>query len=164
MEKIRCRDAKNRDCVVISELFQKMWNETRPDIPLKDKSVDLLIDELVKSVSLPNMYLKVAVHDRKIIGFLFGSVSYQRRLDKVAGYCYDIFVEKAFRHTKLAYKMVEDIKDWFRKQGAGQAFFIVQPNDLDKWVRRPEYEIFQTTFSCDLVVDKFKKDLATEDS
>ena len=163
MEKIRCRDAKNRDCVVISELFQKMWNETRPDIPFQDKSIDLLIDELVKSVSLPNMYLKVAVHNGKIIAFLFGSVSYQRRLNKLAGYCYDIFVEKAFRHTKLAYKMIEDIKDWFRKQGADQAFFIVQPNDLDKWVRRQEYEIFQTTFSCDLAEEDFKKMLATED-
>ena len=61
MEKIRCRDAKNRDCVVISELFRKMWDEIRPDIPFQDKSIDLLIDELVKSVSLPNMYLKVAV-------------------------------------------------------------------------------------------------------
>ena len=164
MEKIRCRDAKNRDCVVISELFCKMWKEIRPEIPFQDKSVDLLIDELVKSVSLPNMYLKVAVHNGKIIAFLFGSVSYQRRLNKLAGYCYDIFVEKAFRHTKLAYKMIEDIKDWFRNQGADQAFFIVQPTDLDKWVRRQEYEIFQTTFSCDLVEDKVKKDLATEDS
>ena len=163
MEKIRCRDAKNRDCVVISELFKKMWDEIRPDIPFQDKSIDLLIDELVKSVSLPNMYLKVAVHDRKIIGFLFGSVSYQRRLNKVAGYCYDIFVEKAFRNSKLGYKMIEDIKEWFMKQGANQAFFIVQPNDLDKWVRRPEYEIFQTTFSCDLAEEDFKKMLATED-
>jgi len=161
MEKIRCRDAKSRDCVVISELFKKMWDETRPDIPFKDKSIDLLIDELVKSVSLPTMYLKVAVYNGKIIGFLFGSVSYQRRLDKLAGYCYDIFVDKAFRHTKLAYKLIEDIKDWFRKQGADQAFFIVQPNHLDKWVRRQEYEIFQTTFSCDLV----KEEVATvEDS
>ena len=154
MEKIRCRDAKNRDCVVISELFRKMWDEIRPDIPFQDKSIDLLIDELVKSVSLPNMYLKVAVHNGKIIAFLFGSVSYQRRLDKLAGYCYDLYVEKEFRHTKLAFKMVEDIKEWFRSQGAGQAFFIVQPNDLDKWVKRPEYEVFQTTFSCDLVKEE----------
>ena len=42
MEKIRCRDAKSRDCVVISELFKKMWDEVRPDIPLQDKSIDLL--------------------------------------------------------------------------------------------------------------------------
>jgi len=154
MEKIRCRDAKNRDCVVISELFQKMWKETRPDIPFQDKSVDLLIDELIKSVSLPNMYLKVAMHNGKIVGFIFGSVSYQRRLNKLAGYCYDIFVEKAFRHTKLAYKMIEDNKEWCRKQGATIGFFIVQPNDLGKWVRRSEYEIFQTTFSCDLVKEK----------
>ena len=157
MEKIRCRDAKNRDCVVISELFRKMWDEIRPDIPFQDKSVDLLIDELVKSVSLPNMYLKVAVHNGKIIAFLFGSVSYQRRLNKLAGYCYDLYIEKAFRNSKLGFKMIEDIKEWCRKQGATVGFFIVQPNDLDKWVKRPEYEIFQTTFSCDLV----KEEVAT---
>jgi len=154
MEKIRCRDAKSRDCVEIAELFKEMWEEIRPDIPFQDKSIDLLIDELVKSVALPNMYLKVAVHNGKIIGFLFGSVSYQRRLNKLAGYCYDLYVKKEFRHTKLGFKMVEDIKEWGRNQGATVAFFIVQPNDLDKWVRRPEYEIFQTTFSCDLVKEE----------
>ena len=157
MEKIRCRDAKNRDCVVISELFQKMWNETRPDIPFKDKSVDLLIDELVKSVSLPNMYLKVAVHNGKIIGFIFGSVSYQRRLNKLAGYCYDVFIEKEFRHTKLAYKMIEDNKEWGRKQGATIGFFVVQNKDIDRWVRRPDYDLYQTTFSCDLVKESGDK-------
>ena len=162
MEKIRCRDAKSRDCVVISELFKKMWGEIRPDIPFQDKSIDLLIDELVKSVNLPNMYLKVAVHNGKIIAFLFGSVSYQRRLNKLAGYCYDIYVEKAFRHTKLGFKMIEDIKEWFMKQGANQAFFIVQPNDLDKWDKRSGYEVFQTTFSCDLAEEDFKKMIAAE--
>ena len=154
MEKIRCRDAKSRDCVVISELFKKMWDEVRPDIPLQDKSIDLLIDELVKSVSLPNMYLKVAVHNEKIIGFLFGSVSYQRRLNKLAGYCYDVFVEKAFRHTKLAYKMIEDNKEWCRQQGATVGFFIVQNKDLHKWIKRSGYDIYQTTFSCDLVKEE----------
>ena len=151
MEKIRCRDAKSRDCVVISELFKKMWDEVRPEIPLQDKSIDLLIDELVKAVNLPNMYLKVAVHNGKIIGFIFGSVSYQRRLNQLVGYCYDVFVEKAFRHTKLAHKMIEDNKEWGRQQGATMGFFVVQNKDIDRWVRRPEYDIYQTTFSCDLV-------------
>jgi GNAT superfamily N-acetyltransferase len=157
MEKIRCRDAKSRDCVVISELFKKMWDEVRPNIPLQDKAVDSLIDELVKSVNLPNMYLKVAEHKGKIIGFIFGSVSYQRRLNKLAGYCYDVFIEKEFRHTKLAYKMIEDNKEWGRKQGATIGFFVVQNKDIDRWVRRPDYDLYQTTFSCDLVKESGDK-------
>ena len=49
---------------------------------------------------------------------------------------------------------MEDPSDGYHKRGADQPLFIVQPNALDKWVRRPEYELFQTTFSCDLVKDK----------
>ena len=159
MEKIRCRDAKSRDCAGISELFRKMWDETRPYTPLQDKSIDLLIDELVKSVSLPNMYLKVAVYKGKTIGFLFGSVAYHRRLNKIAGHCYDMYIERAFRQTTLRSKLIDDIKEWFRKQGADQAFFIAPANDLYNWVKLPEYEIFQTTFSCDLVNETVKEEV-----
>ncbi len=153
MEKIVCRDARSRDCVEVARLFKKMWDELRPEMALEDKAIDMLIEELVKSVQLPNMYLKVGVLNGKIVSFLFGSVSFQRRLNRLAGYCYDIYVEPELRKTNLGVKMIEDIKDWGRKQGAGIALFVVHGKDLHKWFKRRGYEEFQTTFSIDLTQD-----------
>ena len=72
-------------------------------------------------------------------------------MNKLTGNCYDVYVRKEFRDSSLGVRMIEDLKEWMRKQGATQAFFIVHKNDVDKWIKRDGYELFQVTFSVDLL-------------
>ena len=150
-KKILCRDAKVTDCVVIARLIKEMWDELRPEIPLAEKSVEQMVIEMARSVEPVTIYLKVAENNGEIIGFIHGSVHYQARLNKLTGNCYDVYVRKEFRDSSLGVRMIEDLKEWMRKQGATQAFFIVHKNDVDKWIKREGYEIFQITFSTDLI-------------
>ena len=150
-KKILCRDAKVTDCVVIARLIKEMWDELRPEIPLAEKSVEQMVIEMARSVEPATIYLKVAENNGEIIGFIHGSVHYQARLNKLTGNCYDIYVRKEFRDSSLGVRMIEDLKEWMRKQGATQAFFIVHKNDVDKWIKRDGYELFQVTFSVDLL-------------
>ena len=150
-KKILCRDAKVTDCVVIAELIKEMWDEIRPEIPLAEKSVSNMVIEMVRSVGPKTVYLKVAESEGEAVGFIHGGVHYQPRLDKIAGNCYDVYVRKEFRDSSLGVRMIEDLKEWMRKQGATQAFFIVHKNDVDKWIKRDGYELFQITFSTDLI-------------
>ena len=150
-KKILCRDAKVTDCVVIARLIKEMWDELRPEIPLAEKSVEQMVIEMARSVEPATIYLKVAENNGEIIGFIHGSVHYQARLNKLTGNCYDVYVRKEFRDSSLGVRMIEDLKEWMRKQGATQAFFIVHKNDVDKWIKRDGYELFQVTFSVDLL-------------
>ena len=150
-KKIDVRDAKVTDCVVIARLIKEMWDELRPEIPLAEKSVEQMVIEMARSVEPETIYLKVAENNGEIIGFIHGSVHYQARLNKLTGNCYDIYVRKEFRDSSLGVRMIEDLKEWMRKQGATQAFFIVHKNDVDKWIKRDGYELFQVTFSVDLL-------------
>ena len=150
-KKILCRDAKVTDCVVIARLIKEMWDELRPEIPLAEKSVEQMVIEMARSVEPVTIYLKVAENNGEIIGFIHGSVHYQARLNKLTGNCYDVYVRKEFRDSSLGVRMIEDLKEWMRKQGATQAFFIVHKNDVDKWIKRDGYELFQVTFSVDLL-------------
>ena len=150
-KKILCRDAKVTDCVVIARLIKEMWDELRPDIPLAEKSVEQMVIEMARSVEPETIYLKVAENNGEIIGFIHGSVHFQARLNKLTGNCYDVYVRKEFRDSSLGVRMIEDLKEWMRKQGATQAFFIVHKNDVDKWIKRDGYELFQVTFSVDLL-------------
>ena len=150
-KKIDVRDAKVTDCVVIARLIKEMWDELRPEIPLAEKSVEQMVIEMARSVEPATIYLKVAENNGEIIGFIHGSVHYQARLNKLTGNCYDVYVRKEFRDSSLGVRMIEDLKEWMRKQGATQAFFIVHKNDVDKWIKRDGYELFQVTFSVDLL-------------
>ena len=150
-KKILCRDAKVTDCVVIARLIKEMWDELRPEIPLAEKSVEQMVIEMARSVEPATIYLKVAENNGEIIGFIHGSVHYQARLNKLTGNCYDVYVRKEFRDSSLGVRMIEDLKEWMRKQGATQSFFIVHKNDVDKWIKRDGYELFQVTFSVDLL-------------
>ena len=150
-KKILCRDAKVTDCVVIARLIKEMWDELRPEIPLAEKSVEQMVIEMARSVEPATIYLKVAENNGEIIGFIHGSVHYQARLNKLTGNCYDVYVRKEFRDSSLGVRMIDDLKEWMRKQGATQAFFIVHKNDVDKWIKRDGYELFQVTFSVDLL-------------
>ena len=149
-KKILCRDAKVTDCVVIARLIKEMWDELRPEIPLAEKSVEQMVIEMARSVEPATIYLKVAENNGEIIGFIHGSVHFQARLNKLTGNCYDVYVRKEFRDSSLGVRMIDDLKEWMRKQGATQAFFIVHKNDVDKWIKRDGYELFQVTFSVDL--------------
>ena len=62
-----------------------------------------------------------------------------------------MYVRKEFRDSSLGVRLINDIKDWMRKLGATQAFFLVHKNDVDKWIKRKDYELFQITFSHDLL-------------
>ena len=150
-KKILCRDAKVTDCVVIARLIKEMWDELRPEIPLAEKAVEQMVIEMARSVEPATIYLKVAENNGEIIGFIHGSVHFQARLNKLTGNCYDVYVRKEFRDSSLGVRMIEDLKEWMRKQGATQAFFIVHKNDVDKWIKRDGYELFQVTFSVDLL-------------
>jgi len=150
-KKILCRDAKVTDCVVIAELIKEMWDELRPEIPLSEKSVSNMVVEMVRSVEPQTIYLKVAESEGEAIGFIHGSVHYQPRLDKISGNCYDVYVRKEFRDSSLGVKLIQDLMDWCRKQGASQGFFIVHKNDVHRWIKRKDYELFQITFSHDLL-------------
>ena len=150
-KKIDVRDAKVTDCVVIARLIKEMWDELRPEIPLAEKSVEQMVIEMARSVEPETIYLKVAENNGEIIGFIHGSVHFQARLNKLTGNCYDVYVRKEFRDSSLGVRMIEDLKEWMRKQGATQAFFIVHKNDVDKWIKRDGYELFQVTFSVDLL-------------
>ena len=150
-KKILCRDAKVTDCVVIARLIKEMWDELRPEIPLAEKSVEQMVIEMARSVEPATIYLKVAENNGEIIGFIHGSVHFQARLNELTSNCYDVYVRKEFRDSSLGVRMIEDLKEWMRKQGATQAFFIVHKNDVDKWIKRDGYELFQVTFSVDLL-------------
>ena len=150
-KKIDVRDAKVTDCVVIAKLIKEMWDELRPEIPLAEKAVEQMVIEMARSVEPATIYLKVAENNGEIIGFIHGSVHFQARLNKLTGNCYDVYVRKEFRDSSLGVRMIEDLKEWMRKQGATQAFFIVHKNDVDKWIKRDGYELFQVTFSVDLL-------------
>ena len=150
-KKIDVRDAKVTDCVVIAELIKEMWDELRPELPLSEKAVSNMVVEMVRCVEPQTIYLKVAESEGEAIGFIHGGVHYQPRLDKISGNCYDVYVRKEFRDSSLGVRLINDIKDWMRKQGATQAFFLVHKNDVDKWIRRKDYELFQITFSHDLL-------------
>jgi len=150
-KKIDVRDAKVTDCVVIAKLIKEMWDEIRPDIPLSEKSVSNMVVEMVRSVEPQTIYLKVAESEGEAIGFIHGSVHYQPRLDKISGNCYDVYVRKEFRDSSLGVRLIQDLMDWCRKQGASQGFFIVHKNDVHRWIKRKDYELFQVTFSIDLL-------------
>lgn len=150
-KKIDVRDAKVTDCVVIAKLIKEMWDEIRPDIPLSEKSVSNMVVEMVRSVEPQTIYLKVAESEGEAIGFIHGGVHYQPRLDKISGNCYDVYVRKEFRDSSLGVRLIQDLMDWCRKQGASQGFFIVHKNDVHRWIKRKDYELFQITFSIDLL-------------
>ena len=74
MEKIEYRDAKISEVVEVSKLFVAMWRESRSKVKLKEETVDRVIIEYMTSIVKDNFYLKVAIKDNKMVGFLAGSI------------------------------------------------------------------------------------------
>ena len=110
MEKIEYRDAKISEVVEISKLFECMWNEIRPNIKLSQDAIDKVIIEYMSSILKDSFYLKVAIKDNKMIGFLAGSIYFNERLNKFVGYCSEVFMIKEFRSMNMGSHMIEDLK------------------------------------------------------
>ena len=157
MEKIEYRDAKISEVVEISKLFVAMWEESRPKVKLKEASVDRVIIEYMTSILKDNFYLKVAIKDNKIIGFLSGNIYFNDRWNKWMGYCSEIFMIKEFRSMNMGSYMIEDLKNWFKGNGINQAMFDVPGEHVDKWLRRAGYEHYTSTLSLDLILDEENK-------
>jgi hypothetical protein len=157
MEKIEYRDAKISEVVDISKLFISMWEESRSKVKLKEAAIDKVIIEYMTSILKDNFYLKVAIKDNKIIGFLSGNIYFNDRWDKWMGYCSEIFMIKEFRSMNMGSYMIEDLKNWFKGNGINQAMFDVPGDHIDKWLRRTGYEHYTSTISLDLVLDEENK-------
>ena len=157
MDKIEYRDAKISEVVEISKLFVAMWEESRPKVKLKEAAVDRVIIEYMTSIVKDNFYLKVAIKDNKMIGFLAGSIYFNDRLNKFVGYCSEVFMIKEFRSMNMGSHMIEDLKNWFKGNGINQAMFDVPGEHIDKWLRRTGYEHYTSTLSLDLVLDEENK-------
>ena len=157
MDKIEYRDAKISEVVEISKLFVAMWEESRPKVKLKEAAVDRVIIEYMTSIVKDNFYLKVAIKDNKMIGFLAGSIYFNDRLNKFVGYCSEVFMIKEFRSMNMGSHMIEDLKDWFRGNSIHIAMFDVPGNHTDKWLRRTGCEHYTSTLSLDLFLDEDNK-------
>ena len=157
MEKIEYRDAKISEVVEISKLFECMWNEIRPNIKLSQDAIDKVIIEYMSSILKNSFYLKVAIKDAKMIGFLAGSIYFNERLNKFVGYCSEVFMSKEFRSMNMGSHMIEDLKNWFKGNGVNQAMFDVPSHHLDRWLRRNGYTHYTSSLSLDLFSDEENK-------
>ena len=157
MDKIEYRDAKISEVVEISKLFVAMWKHNRPSVELKENVVDRVIIEYMGSIMKDSYYLKVAIKDNKMIGFLAGSIYFNDRLNKFVGYCSEVFMIKEFRSMNMGSHMIEDLKNWFRGNGVNQAMFDVPGEHVDKWLRRTGYEHYTSTLSLDLLLEEENK-------
>ena len=157
MDKIEYRDAKISEVVEISKLFVAMWKHNRPSVELKENVVDRVIIEYMGSIMKDNYYLKVAIKDNKMIGFLAGNIYFNERLNKFIGYCSEIFMLKEFRSMNMGSHMIEDLKNWVKGNGVNQAMFDVPGHHLDKWLKRTGYEHYTSSLSLDLVLDEENK-------